>query len=442
MPHSPSPFSPRRRTALFSAALAVAALSSSCRSSSLGASASEIPTAAVQQGDLQIKVSATGALRTTRSTTLAAPSIAGGTLRITQLARSGTAVRAGEVVLEFDPAQQQYNLAQNRSDLRQAEQEIIKAKADASVQAAEDRTALLKARFAVRQAELEVSKNELVSQIDAQKNLLALEEAKRALAQMEKDIQSHSASNEAALAVSTEKRNKAAIAMKQAEQNIQNMRVKAPLDGLIIVHPNENSTGGFFFTGMSVPDYQVGDQANPGSLIAEVIDISQLEVATQIGETERANLKSGLAAQVRVDALPGQSFSGKLGAIANATGGGFWGNDSGKKFEVAVRLDQTDSRLRPGFSITLTIFGDRLPNAVWLPREAVFEKDGKSHVFVKRSSGFASRDVKVLSVSEGRVVVDGLPSGTVVALVNPETRTSAKAKSDGAAAPSLGPGGN
>src|SRR5207248_2142269 len=97
-----------------------------------------------------------------------------------------------------------------------AEQEIAKSKADAAVQAAEDQTALLKAKYDVRRAELEVSKNELVSKIDAQKNVLALDEAKRALTQLEQDIRSHSASNKAALAISEEKRNKARLAMNQA----------------------------------------------------------------------------------------------------------------------------------------------------------------------------------------------------------------------------------
>src|SRR5204863_7900480 len=123
-------------------------------------------------------------------------------------ARAGDHAPTGDVVREFHTSQQEYNLGQNRSHLLQAEQEIVKAKADADVQTAEDQTALLKARYAVRPAELEVSKNELVSPIDAQKNLLALDEAKRALTQLQQDIQSHSASNQAALAISEEKRHK------------------------------------------------------------------------------------------------------------------------------------------------------------------------------------------------------------------------------------------
>ncbi len=99
---------------------------------------------------------------------LTAPPIGGGSLQITHLLHTGAPVKKGELVMEFDPSEQHFKLDQNRSELLQAEQEITKAKADAAVVAAQDKVALLKARFDVRRAELDVQKNELVSTIDAQ----------------------------------------------------------------------------------------------------------------------------------------------------------------------------------------------------------------------------------------------------------------------------------
>src|SRR5438105_4692758 len=212
-----------------------------CRQASALAGELDVPTTTVKQADVQLKTLTTGALRSKDSRVIAAPPIAGGTLQIVKLARFGAQVHKGDVVLEFDPSQQEYNLAQNRSDLLQAEQEIAKAKADAAVQTGEDQTALLKAKYTVRQAELEVSKNELVSKIDAQKNVLALDEAKRALAQLEQDIHSHSASNKAALAISEEKRHKARLAQGKAKENIKKMRSAGPIDGLVVIHGNRDN---------------------------------------------------------------------------------------------------------------------------------------------------------------------------------------------------------
>src|SRR6185437_10800028 len=110
------------------------------------------------------------------------------------------------------------------------------------------------------------------------------------------------ASNQATVAVDNEKRNKASLAMHQAEENIANMQVKSPIDGLVVVRENENASGGFFFGGMSLPEYQVGDQIGPGNVVADVIDIGQMEIAAQVGEADRANLKIGQAVEAKVDA--------------------------------------------------------------------------------------------------------------------------------------------
>lgn len=413
-----------------------------CRQTTVLATDSEIPTTMVKEAALQLKVFTTGVLKTSQSRTITAPPIAGGTLQIVTLARSGAQVHAGDVVLEFDPSQQEYNLGQNRSDLLQGEQEIVKAKADAAVQTAEDQTALLKARYAVRRAELEVSKNELLSPIDAQKNVLALDEAKRALAQLQQDIQSHSASNEAALAISQEKRHKASLAMEQAQQNIKNMHITAPIDGLVVIHGNRDSTGGFFMDGMTLPDYHVGDQANPGSPIAEVIDISRLEVSAQVDEIDRINLKAGQSVEMKIDALPGETFSGKVQTVGGATSHEFWDDNTQHKFDVAVELNRADPRLRPGFAVRMDILGDSLSRAVSIPSGAIFEHDGKKIVYCKRNRGFEMQEVKVGAVSEGRAILTGLAPGTVVALVNPEKKLTGSGKSSGSSNPSLGPGVN
>src|SRR6184192_2460371 len=313
-----------------------------CRQASALAGELDVPTTTVKQADVQLKTLTTGALRSKDSRVIAAPPIAGGTLQIVKLARFGAQVHKGDVVLEFDPSQQEYNLAQNRSDLLQAEQEIAKAKADAAVQTGEDQTALLKAKYTVRQAELEVSKNELVSKIDAQKNVLALDEAKRALTQLEQDIRSHSASNKAALAISEEKRHKARLSMEQAEQNIKNMHITAPIDGLVVIEGNRDASGGFFFTGMTLPDYHVGDQVNPGSSIAEVIDVSHLELYAQVGENDRSNLKLGQSVDAQIYALPGEHFTGKVETVGGATSHEFWDDNSTHKFDVTILLDKRD----------------------------------------------------------------------------------------------------
>ena len=73
--------------------------------------------------------------------------VAGGALQIVHLAKTGTLVKQGDVVVEFDPSEQEYNLEQSKSQLEEAEQQIKKMKADQAVRVAQEQVTLLKAQY-------------------------------------------------------------------------------------------------------------------------------------------------------------------------------------------------------------------------------------------------------------------------------------------------------
>src|SRR4051812_38076220 len=70
---------------------------------------SSLPTAKVVRAPLKLTVYANGEIRAGRVVTLVVPP-AGGTLRIVTLVSTGTNVKAGDVVFELDPADQQFAL--------------------------------------------------------------------------------------------------------------------------------------------------------------------------------------------------------------------------------------------------------------------------------------------------------------------------------------------
>jgi len=382
----------------------------------------EIPIAVVRRGDLEMKVYTSGELQATSTMTLSAPAIGGGTLQITYLPRPGTAVKKGDIVIEFDPSEQRYNQEQSRSELLEAEQEIAKARADAAVQAAQDKVALLKARYDVRRAELDVQENELKSTIDAQKNLLARDEAKRALAQLEQDIKSHALSGEAAIALALEKKNKARLSMDQAQQNIEKMRVASPIGGLVSINRNEGN-GEIEFEGMPMASFRVGDEVQPGRAIAQVIDPSTMEVVAKVGEQERDHIKVGQPAEISLDALPGHTLHGVVTTLGGMSTRQFWDEDTGGRFDVSISLSDGDPRLRPGLTAQTVIVGDPLKDVFYLPGQALFLKDGRHLVYLKHGSNYAPREIKILALNESRAAIEGVKGGTTVALVDP-TATS------------------
>ena len=399
-----------------------------------------IPTARVVKGPLKLTVHATGELRAGRTLTLVAPSV-GGMLRIVQMLPTGTPVKAGDVVMEFDPADQEYQLEQARSEVAEAEQEIVKMKADAAAQAAQDQVSLLTARFDVRRAELDASGNEFIGAIDAQKNLLSLEEAKRRLAQLEEDVRSRAETNVASLAVVEEKRNKARLAMQRAQQNIEGLVLKAPLDGVVSVKDNRDGVQ-MFYTGMALPEYREGDSVWPGRPVLDVIESGRMELRARVAESDRANLSTGQMASVSIDTLPGETFRARVGALAGmANRASFFESASiTRLFDTTFQFEAPDPRMKAGASARVVIEGQDIPEALTVPRQSVFTRSGRTQVFVKAGDRFEPREIKVVQQTESRVALEGIAEGTEIALVDPNALPT---KAPGAAptGPVAGAGG-
>jgi len=417
-------------TAIGAAALAVPRLPSRTTT---------VPTTHVTKGPLKLTVHAIGDLRAGRTVTLVAPPV-GGMLRLVTLAQTGTSVKSESAVVEFDPADQQYTLEQEKMDLAEAEQNIVKIRADAAVQVAQDEVALLTARFDVRRGELDATANEFIGAMDAEKNKLSLEEARRRLAQLQEDVKSRTATNQASLAVALEKRNKALLSMQRAQQVIDSLVIRAPFDGVVSVKENRDASGGMIFYGMILPEYRAGDQIWPGRPVVDVIESGRMEVRAKIDESDRPNLVAGQNAVVEVDALPGEKFTAKVGQLSGlASRANFFESSSATRlFDVSLQFDKPDPRLKAGGSVRVTLDGKELQDALHIPRQAVFDKNGKNYVFVKTGEHFEPRDVKVEQRTESRVVISGLPQGAEIALVDPTARTTTTASPSAPTVPAGG----
>ena len=116
---------------------------------------------------------------------------------------------------------------------------------------------------------------------------------------------------------------------------------------------------------------RVGDIVQPGAM----------RVLTMIHEADIARVSTGMAARVRIPALNGLEFAGRVIALggvgrdrAEVGPPGVEGNVSGVTvFNATIRLDHVDERLRPGMSATLFIECLPVAERLVLPRSAVGE---------------------------------------------------------------------
>jgi HlyD family secretion protein len=411
----------------------------------------DIPMVRVMREPLEVKVYTIGEMRPARSVMIVAPPVAGGNLQIVHLLKSGTHVREGDIVVEFDPSEQQYNLEQSKSQLEEADQQIKKMKADQAVRVAEESVTLLKGQFAVRRAELKMKGNDLLSGMEARKNVIALEEAKRKLEQLQRDIKSRASSDAADLAVQNVARAKAMLGMKLAQQNIDNMTYRAPISGIVVLGQNlealMSASGTISISSIDeIPEFKEGDQAYPGRLIAQIQDAQQMEIASKVTETDRASLESVQAVEVVADSRPLKTYEGRIKSLAQSA---ISGNQSGteveylealstRSFAAVFEVDTRDDSLNLGVTARVTIRGKNVNDALSIPRQALYQKEGKPVVYVRRPEGWEAHEVQVRYLTESRAVVGGITEGTEIALVNPDQQKSKIAGKFQSPAPILG----
>jgi biotin carboxyl carrier protein len=303
---------------------------------SLPSKQDQTPTTRVRRGDVVVRSFARGELRPVRSATLTAPNLFG-TVQVTKLAPLGALARDKDLIVEFDDAELISRLEQKQLELEQVDEQIKKAQADLAIRNNQDDVELLRARYSVRRAELEVKRNELLAMIDRKKNELNLEEAKRKLLQLESDIKSRREQAQAELAVFREKRNRNVLDIRREQMRLQQTKLLAPLSGLVAIKQNRSGFSGMF--GTAVPDIREGDQVSPGNPVADVMDLSEMEIIARIGEMDRANLVEGQDVMLRLDALPDKVFNGKIKSMSGTASSNVFSSDPGKKFDVLFSID-------------------------------------------------------------------------------------------------------
>jgi HlyD family secretion protein len=413
-------------------------------------SEARVPTAKVVRGPVETKIYTLGELRPAQTATIVAPPMSG-QLQIIHLLKTGTRVKQGEVVVEFDPSEQEYNLEQSRSQLEEADEQIIKLKADQAVKAAQNRVALLKAQYNVRRAELKVKGNDLLSTIEAKKNLIDLADAKRRYEQLQRDIQSRASSDAADMAVQNVARMRAQMGMKVAQQNIDNLTWKTPSDGVVVVGQNlealMSASGSIRITSTTdIPEFREGDQAYPGRLVAQIQDTGDLEISSKVLETDRGNLEPGQPIEVWLDSAPLKAYTGRIKSIATSATAASSASTttdlleslSTRSFDAIFQVNGKGDQLCMGVSARVLIKGKSTPDALSIPRQALFQRDGKQVVYSQRGEAWESREVRVRYFTESRAVVDGLSENTLVALVDPDLQKSKAAAQKSSLASILG----
>jgi multidrug resistance efflux pump len=295
----------------------------------------QFATTKVQRGDVVIRAFSRGELHAVRSVTLTAPNL-NGTVQVTRLAPVGSLAKEKDLVVEYDDSERLAALDEANMAVQQTEEQIKGATANLLITQSQDAVTLMTTQYAVRTAELNVQKNDVIDPIDAKKNLLQLDESRRAVAQLTTDIAMRKAQADSALAVLNEQRNRSLLDVRREQQRIAQTKALAEITGLVSIR--QNRAGNFNF-GQVMPDIREGDTLQAGMPVADILDLSEVEVWAKVGELDRANLKEGQDALLQLDSIPDKQFHGKIKTLSGTATADVFSGDPAKKFDVVFTVD-------------------------------------------------------------------------------------------------------
>ena len=370
----------------------------------------------VTRGDFIDYIQIRGDIRPAKSIVLAAPLQAGGELQIMKLVKNGSAVKKGDVVVEFDATSLNQRLMERRSELKTAEGEIEQVLAQQKITAEQRQTELTKAKYDVERARLELGKRDVVSKIEYENAKLSLSDAEQRLKEVEAKILSTKAGAEAELVGKRRRRDKAQFDVERTEQSIGALKLLAPADGTVNILENPRSGGPFGGGGV---EFREGDRAWAGASILELPDLSSIHLEARLDESDRGRLKVGQSATVKIEAVPGKDFQAKVDLISVLARVDF---SSGwppvRNFDLGLILEDRDARIRPGMTATARIAADRLPSVTLVPAEAIFQKDGRPVVYKLNGSKFDEQQIEIIR--------RGREQAAVSAGVNPGDKLAAR----------------
>jgi HlyD family secretion protein len=377
-----------------------------------GRDLADLPTAPVRKGDFLVLVRCRGELTARRSVQVIAP-LDVPDLQIVWLAPESSAVKTGQTIIKFDPSKTEQDLKEREAALQQAQATLDQAVAQAQMTTEQDTLDLSTAKYQTEKARLEASKQTIVSAIQGQESDIDLGLAEEKLKVQQAAITLHNKSAEAKAASLERLRDEAKALVDITKRRLELMEMKSPLDGVINYLPNYSQGWN------NAQAFKVGDHAVPGGALAEIPDLSTLEMESKVDETDRGRIAVDDTVLVHVDALPELVLTAKLTSITPLTEQSFNEWPPTRSFRAFAQIEKPDPRMRPGMNAGADVVESKIHDTTSIPAKALFTLGGKPAVYVKTPVRWVPTMVKIVGRNPDEVAVEGIDPGALVALAEP-----------------------
>jgi HlyD family secretion protein len=333
-------------------------------------------------------------------------------LTLMSLAKAGMRVKQGDVVAQFDPTNQNQRLDDYKDSVVQLENTIRKMVANlAATKEAHDQS-VRSAKADWDRALLDLKTEKVRSAIDAEKFKLTVEESQLKYEQLVAESKLVDESQRAAIRSSELTRDSSRIEMQRAENNVQRMTIKAPMDGIVVM-------GNIVLNG-ELRQIREGDTVAAGQPFMTIVDPSSMVLNATVNQVDAERLRLGMRATVRLDAYPEVALPASLTGIgAMAKISTFRASFVGE-IPVRLKIEKNDTRVIPDLTGSGEIVMNVETTTLVAPRSAVFDENGTPVVFVQKGEIWEKKKVDLGLTTFTHVAIrSGVQKGDLIATQRP-----------------------
>lgn len=396
--------------------------------------ASAIPLFTVRQDEFVITLELRGGeLEAKSAENVVSPRVRG-QLKIVELFPEGEQAEVGDLLVQYEQTDFERRLLNAEEALENVRADLERTRATQKAEIARLEGAIKDAEANLRLAELQVERMAFEATVERERAEIQAQKAVLSHQQAVDRLESQKVVNQAEIRKRELDIGRHERELQRAREELESTIVKAEKPGLVVY--------GRMWKGDRHEKIRVGDEIWGGINVISLPDLSRMQVNTSVNEVDVDKLKVGQTCTIKLDALPEPTFHGHISSIASL-GRDMEGERNVKVFDLTIDVAEQDERLRPGMTATTTVTIETIPAQpdpppdqiephtgetveasrplpLFVPQEAIFERDGRTVVYRLDSGRLQAQVVTLGKRNDNYVIIeDGLHPGDRVALLDP-----------------------
>ncbi|HTO95130.1 MAG TPA: HlyD family efflux transporter periplasmic adaptor subunit [Bacteroidota bacterium] len=377
-----------------------------------GSSAKSDVTLSPVRGTFLVTVTVSGELQAKNSINVMGPEDARQAniwqMKLSNLIPEGTVVKKGDVVAQLDKSEIAGKFKESQLSVQKLDAQFLQTVLDSALTLSQARDELVNLSYTVEEKRLALEQSAYEAPAMKRQAEIEFERAKRGYEQAKlnyvtKRKQSGAKAQAAEADLMKEKQH---LAMYQ--KAMEEFTIRAPADGMVIYAREWNGK-----------KKVVGSTINAWDpTVATLPDLREMESITYVSELDIQKLAVGQKVALGLDADPTKKLTGAVVSVANI--GEQRPNSDSKVFEVRIKVNESDTLLRPAMTTSNEILVAKQDSVLSVPLECVHTEGGVTFVYRKSGGSVVRQEVKTGLINENAtVILAGVTEREVLLMTTP-----------------------